>query len=477
LAGVARGIPRSAGTGGGHFANEHAEAVEYSAWLQWLADEQLTALGQQSWRRGVGVGLYQDLAVGVNPGGSEAWAWQGAFAGAAYVGAPPDEFNPVGQDWGLPPLVPHRLREAAYAPFIAMLRANMRHCGALRIDHVMGLARLFWVPVGRPATEGAYVNYPLADLLAIVALESQRNRCMVIGEDLGTVPDGFRPRLATAGVLSYRPFLFERSEDGNFKPPAEYPRQALVAVSTHDLPTLKGFWKGHDIDTRAALQLFPDEAQFDHMVVERAQDRARFLMALKHADLLPEGASVHPFSVPEITQPFVVAIHAFLARTPAQLLVVQPEDILGAVEQANLPGSRDDQHPNWRRRLPLDLEDWPEDGRFGAVGEQLINERGTAVVPPEEIGDAFAGNDHPARDLPHAVQSRLHLCPGRGAGVLSGGAGHQPLLCLALSAGATRQHARLRHRRPRRTQSGNRHHSGIRGLRRRPQGERPVAGH
>ncbi|MCP5229497.1 malto-oligosyltrehalose synthase [Accumulibacter sp.] len=367
------------------FASEHAEAIEYSAWLQWLADEQLTDLGQQSWRRGLGVGLYQDLAVGVNPGGSEAWAWQDAFASAAYVGAPPDEFNPVGQDWGLPPLVPHLLRDAAYAPFIAVLRANMRHCGALRIDHVMGLARLFWVPVGQPATQGAYVTYPLGDLLAIVALESQRNRCMVIGEDLGTVPDGFRPRLADAGVLSYRPFLFERSEDGNFKPPAEYPRQALVAVSTHDLPTLQGLWTGHDIDTRATLQLFPEEAQFEQMVVDRAQDRARFLMALKHADLLPEGASVHPFSVPEITQPFVVAIHAFLARTPAQLLVVQPEDILGVVEQANLPGSRDDQHPNWRRRLPLDLDDWADDGRFAAVGEVLINERGTAVVPPEEV--------------------------------------------------------------------------------------------
>ncbi|WP_313951569.1 malto-oligosyltrehalose synthase [Accumulibacter sp.] len=367
------------------FAAEHAEAIDYSAWLQWLAEEQLTALGQQSWRRGLGVGLYQDLAVGVNPGGSEAWAWQGAFAGDAYVGAPPDEFNPLGQDWGLPPLVPYRLREAAYAPFVTMLRANMRHAGALRIDHVMGLARLFWVPVGQPASEGAYVSYAFEDLLGIVALESQRNRCMVIGEDLGTVPDGFRPRLATAGLLSYRPFFFERSDDGNFKPPADYPRQALVAVSTHDLPTLQGFWKGHDIDTRAALQLFPDEAQFEQMVVDRAQDRARILMALKHAELLPEGASVHPFSLPEMTQPFIVATHAFLARTPAQLLMVQPEDILGVVEQANLPGSRDDQHPNWRRRLPLDLEDWPEDGRFAAVGQVLIDERGTAVVPPEEV--------------------------------------------------------------------------------------------
>ncbi|WP_300320501.1 malto-oligosyltrehalose synthase [Accumulibacter sp.] len=366
------------------FAAEHAEAVEYFAWLQWLADEQLTALGQQSWRRGLGIGLYQDLAVGVNPGGSEAWAWQDAFAKGAYVGAPPDEFNPVGQDWGLPPLVPHRLQEAAYAPLIAVLRANMRHCGALRIDHVMGLVRLFWVPVGLPASQGAYVGYPLEDLLGIVMLESQRNRCMVIGEDLGTVPEGFRPRLATAGILSYRPFLFERGPEGHFKPPAEYPRQALVAVSTHDLPTLQGFWKGHDLDTRARLQLFPSEDQYDQVVVERAQDRARFLMALKHEELLPEGATVHPFSVPEITPDLAVAIHAFLARTPAQLLVVQPEDILGVVEQANLPGSRDDQHPNWRQRLPLDLEDWPDDGRFAAVGEVLIEERGTAVVPPDE---------------------------------------------------------------------------------------------
>ena len=367
------------------FANENADLVAYYAWLQWLADEQLTALGQQSSRRGLGVGLYQDLAVGVNPGGSEAWAWQNAFARGAYVGAPPDEFNPAGQDWGLPPLVPQQLREAAYAPLIAVLRANMRHCGALRIDHVMGLLRLFWVPVGLPAAQGAYVSYPFEDLLGIVALESQRNRCMVIGEDLGTVPDGFRPRLATAGVLSYRPFLFERSDDGNFKPPASYPRQALVAVSTHDLPTLHGFWTGHDIDTRAALQLYPSPAQHEQAIVDRAQDRARFLMALKHEQLLPENLSLHPFLVPEITRPLSVGIHAFLARTPAQLLVVQPEDILGVIGQANLPGSSDDQHPNWRQRLPLDLEDWPDDGRFAGVGEVLINERGTAVAPPAEV--------------------------------------------------------------------------------------------
>ncbi len=366
------------------FAAEHHEDVAFFAWLQWLADEQLAAAGRQSWRRGLGVGLYQDLAVGVNPGGSEAWVFQDVFAAGAHAGAPPDDFNLLGQDWGLPPFVPHRLREAGYAPLIAVLRANMRHGGALRIDHVMGLARVFWVPAGLTAAHGAYVAYPLEEMLGIVALESQRNRCMVIGEDLGTVPEGFRPRLAMAGVLSYRPFLFERTAEGGFKPPSGYPRQALVTLSTHDLPTLRGFWRGHDLDTRSALQLFPSEDMRGRLVVERAQDRAYFLMALEREGLLPEGASIHPISVPDITPPFMAAIQTFLARTPAQVMVVQPDDILGVVEQANLPGSHDGQHPNWRRRLPLDIEDWRGDARFAAVGEALRSERGCAVAPREE---------------------------------------------------------------------------------------------
>ncbi|MCF8198767.1 MAG: malto-oligosyltrehalose synthase [Sulfuritalea sp.] len=367
------------------FAAEHASAVEFYAWLQWLADEQLAAAGLQSWRRGLGIGLYQDMALGLSPGGSEAWAWQNVFASNAYAGAPPDEFNLLGQDWGLPPLVPHRLREAAYVPFIAMLRASMRHCGALRFDHVMALARIYWVPAGVPATQGAYVAYPLEDLLGILALESQRNHCMVIGEDLGTVPDGFRSRLAAAGVLSYHPFLFERTEDGGFKSPADYPRQALTALSTHDLPTLRGFWKGSDLDIRNQLKLLPTEEQRGNLVMERSQDRARMMMALEREKLLPEGASIHPISMPDVTPAFMLAFHSFLARTRSQVLVVQPEDILGMIEQANLPGSRDDQHPNWRRRLPLDVEDWPSDPRFAGIGEAMRQERGSAVVPhPEE---------------------------------------------------------------------------------------------
>ena len=366
------------------FAKEHTVTVEFFVWMQWLADEQLAAIGQQSWRRGLGMGLYQDLAVGVSSGGSEAWVWQDVLASSAYAGAPPDEVNSLGQDWELPPFVPHHLREVAYMPFIDVLRANMRHCGALRIDHVMALARMFWVPAGVTTTQGTYVSNPMEDMLGIVALESQRNQCQVIGEDLGTVPENFRSRLAAAGILSYRPFLLERTEEGGFKSPVDYSHQDLVAVSTHDLPTLRGFWKGSDLDVRAALQLFPSEEHHSRLVVERVQDRVRFLIALEREALLPKGISIDPVSMPDITTPFVIAIHAYLARTKAQVMVVQPEDILGVVEQTNLPGSRDDQYPNWQQRLPLDLEDWRDDGRFAAVGEVLLRERGSAVASKDK---------------------------------------------------------------------------------------------
>src|SRR5690606_8634766 len=189
--------------------------------------------------------------------------------------------NLKGQNWGLPPLIPERLRAVAYRPFIATLRATMRHSGAVRIDHVMGLARLFWVPPGRDATEGAYMRYPFEDLLGVLALESQRNRCLVIGEDLGTVPDEVREGLARHCVLSYRLLYFERRDGGEFKAPNEYPREAIVSVSTHDLPTLTGWWEGRDIAQRTELNLFPDAAMRERQVVERAQDRARLLLALE----------------------------------------------------------------------------------------------------------------------------------------------------------------------------------------------------
>lgn len=360
------------------FVAAHPDAIAWHAWLQWLADEQLAAVAARARERGLAVGLYQDLAVGANPGGAETWNWQEVFAtgnGGAHAGAPPDPLNLMGQDWGLPPFVPERLRAAAYRPFIDILRANMKHAGALRIDHVMGLMRVFWVPAGMHATEGAYVHYPFEDMLGIVALESQRNRCLVIGEDLGTVPEGFRPRLADCGVLSYHPLIFERYPDGNFRLPADVAPQALVAVSTHDLPTLRGYWRGQDLEVCTALNLFPNEDLRQHLFAERGWDRGRLLWALERENLLPEGAGKDPAAMPDITPETVLAVHAYLARTPSQIMMVQPEDMLGVLEQPNLPGTLEHQHPNWQRRLPVPVEDWGAHPRFAALAAALRRER------------------------------------------------------------------------------------------------------
>ena len=362
------------------FAAERVDRVEFFVYLQWLADLQLGAAGRRAVELELGVGLYQDLALSVDRGGAEAWANRDLYALAASAGAPPDEFNLKGQEWGLPPIVADRLREAAYAPFIATLGANMRHSGALRIDHVMGLARLFWVPLGGKPQDGAYVHYPFADLLGILALESQRNRCLVIGEDLGTVPEELRRDLAAAGVLSYRLLYFERRDDGEFKPPAEFPAQALVAVSTHDLPTLAGWWEGRDLVLRTALRLFPSEAVRDAQIVARAQDRARLLAALQRGGLLPAGATSDPASMPQMTPELARALHLHVARSPAQVLVVQLEDIAGARDQANLPGTIHE-HPNWRRRPTLTLERLPDDHQFAELARALAVERGGRRPP------------------------------------------------------------------------------------------------
>lgn len=234
-----------------------AGRVDYFRYLQWQADLQLGAVGARSLELGLGVGLLGDLAVAMDRGGGEAWSSAACLAGAVSVGAPPDPFNPAGQDWSLPAFTPHRLRQARYEPFIALLRSAMRHNGALRIDRVAGLMRPFWIPQGCPPAEGAYVHHPLEDLLGILALESWRNSCLVVGEDLGTVPGEIRAALEREGVLSCRVLYFERDEDGSCRPPGAYPRQALACVTTHDLPTLAGFWSGQDILLRERLGRFP----------------------------------------------------------------------------------------------------------------------------------------------------------------------------------------------------------------------------
>ena len=370
----------AASTAVASFAAEHAEAVEFQVWLQWLADQQLGAAGHHSWQRGLGIGLCVGLAMGAHCAGAETWHRPWLYADGAHVGLPPDPGEFEDPTPAVTPMIPHRLRQAGYLPFIHLLQANMRHAGAVRIDRISALARQFWIPDGEDAAAGAYVDYPFDDLLGILALESQRNQCLVIG-DGAHAPSAVQTRLDETGVLASCPFLLTRDTAGGFRPPPEYPRDALVSITEPAQPTLRGFWLGSDVDTREALGLFRSAADLEARVIARAQDRARFLLALAREGLLPEGSAVHPVALPDLSAPFVTAVHAYLARTPSRILVVRPEDILGVAEPTYLPGSDDQHYPNWRRRLPLDLEDWRADERFSRLGELLRRELGSSVTP------------------------------------------------------------------------------------------------
>lgn len=325
------------------FALANAERVTFHAFLQWLAEEQLAAAAGAV----PGVGLYRDLAVGVNAEGASAWAHQGDIVRGISVGAPPDAFSPVGQDWGLPPPDPHRMRETAYAGFVALLRANMRHAAALRLDHVMGLMRLFWIPQGLGVAGGAYVSYPFDDLLAIVALESRRNRCLVIGEDLGTVPDDFRGRMAAERLLSYRVLYFERWASGLFKRPDAYPPLALVTPTTHDMPTIAGHWLGLDLALRTEIGIYADAEVAERENRGRAAEREALIAALGDQALLPE---LPPSSAKDALAALTAAVLRYAARTASRLLVVNLGDLLVETTQINLPGTVNE-HPNWRRRM------------------------------------------------------------------------------------------------------------------------------
>jgi 4-alpha-glucanotransferase len=368
------------------FAQVNAERVEFFQFLQWEADRQLGEASAAGSRGGLAIGLYRDLAVGVNPNGAEAWADQELVAPGAAIGAPPDPLSRAGQNWGLAPINPLALRRRGFAPIIAALRASMRHAGILRIDHVMGLQRLYWIPSGSPAPGGAYVDYPFEELLRLVALESQRQRCAVIGEDLGTVPEGFRETMRAANVLSYRIFAFERRHDGRFLSPEEYPPLAAASAATHDLATLKGFWLGRAIEWRRQLRLYPDAAAEANEAAERGRDRQFLLEALVSEDLLAAerraeflGADGEPVYTAELG----AAIHAYLGRSRARLMLVQVEDVAGESEQANLPGT-DDEHPNWRRRLACHVEDLiagPEMARIAAVVSAARREAAARADP------------------------------------------------------------------------------------------------
>lgn len=359
------------------FAAAHCAEVERHQYLEWEAERQLGEAARAGERAGLSLGLYRDLAVGVDPNGAEAWGDPSMMVTGATVGAPPDVLNMKGQDWGLTPVNPVKLRRQAYAPFVAALRANMRHAGVLRMDHAMALMHLYWVPRGASAAEGAYVTYPFEDLRRILALESRRQRCAVIGEDLGTVPSGFRETMHDAGVLSYRLLLFERGRGGHFLPPQDYPKLATASFSTHDLATLKGFWLARDLDWRRRLDLYPGPEIAAEEEQERRRDRRRLLEALSRAGMLAAGAALRllpsddaPVFEPELAE----AVHRFLGRSNARLALLQIEDALGEVEQANLPGTVDG-HPNWQRKLSLPLEQALREPLLRRLAAALAEER------------------------------------------------------------------------------------------------------
>jgi 4-alpha-glucanotransferase len=351
------------------FAAVNRHRLDFFAWLQWVADVQLGAAAATARERGMAVGLYRDLAVGAHRAGAEAWADATAVVSAALVGAPPDIYNPAGQNWGLPPFHPRALREEGYQSFIQLIRANMRHAGGLRIDHAMGLQHLYWVPQGEEPSAGAYVRYPMEDLIGILALESHRHGCLIVGEDLGTVPEGFRERMAEANILSYRVLFFEQEpETSAFLPPNAYPELALATVGSHDLPTLRGWWEGRDLDLKEQLGLFPAVGEASRQRQARERDRMQFLEVLRRERLLPDDGEP---DIPTLAR----AAHAFLARTPSVLAMAQIDDLTDEVEPVNVPATSDE-HPNWRRRLSMTLEELAARPSFIDIAEIFRAERG-----------------------------------------------------------------------------------------------------
>jgi 4-alpha-glucanotransferase len=350
------------------WARDHLEEVRLHQYGQWLAAVQLAQVCHQARVRGLPFTLYQDLALGATPGGFDTWAYPHLFARGAAMGAPPDAFNPQGQNWGLPPLIPERLRESGYQLFIDTLRANSPPGGRLRLDHVMSLFRLFWIPDGHPAGRGAYVRYPARELLALLALESVRRGTLIIGEDLGTVAPPIRRDLKKAGVFSYRVFYFERDPDRPPRAPEDYPREALAAVTTHDLPTLTGFCQGRDIEMKRNLNLYPQPQQAETDAAARQRDRRLVAETFYQRGLLPPFSLSPPETIQSCPEEFRGAVLEYLAQSRAALLEVRLEEIFGLPEQQNLPGTTTE-HPNWRRKIPLTLEEMraaPEPRRLAA---------------------------------------------------------------------------------------------------------------
>lgn len=270
-------------------ASRYQHRLQFLQYVEWHCQQQLHAVQSAAKRSGMAIGLYKDMAVEIDPGGADSWAFQDQLVATASIGTPPELFSPNGQRWNLFLFHPSRIHKDGYRLFADCYRWAMQACGLIRIDHAMGLFRLFWIPEGRIPAEGTYVRYPAEDLLGILALESQRERVMVIGEDLGTVTPSIRTRLMAGGLLSYRLLLFEQTARGQFAKPSRFPQAAAASVTTHDLPTLRGFWIGRDIELKAQLGLYRDPKWLSRDRVARAWDKQALLDALVKERLLPEG--------------------------------------------------------------------------------------------------------------------------------------------------------------------------------------------
>lgn len=340
------------------FKKAFADEIMFFEFLQFEADRQLQEVYKTVQKEGLKVGLYRDLPVGVGKDSAELWTDKYVFIDDAGAGAPPDAFFPFGQKWCVGAFNPFELKKRAYEPFLKILRANMAYAGALRIDHVMGLMRLFMIPDNKNG--GTYIHYNFEDMLDLLALESHLHKCTIVGESIGNVPEGFLDKLKAKGIYSISVVWAERWNDGNgdFKMPEAYPENAFVSVGTHDMPPLKMWWFGYDIELSRSLNLITDEEKYQQYKVREA-DRYKLLSALDFnqtwpADNLRKGNYIYGEGYPEGIEE---ALHAFLAKTSSKVVLLQPEDIFGVDKRQNFPGTDVDKYPNWRRRLPINVED------------------------------------------------------------------------------------------------------------------------
>lgn len=337
----------------------HKRILFYS-YLQWLIDRHIKELCEFASELNMSVGIYHDLAIGSIGGSFDTWLNQELFAFDIDIGAPPDDFNPDGQNWGFPPIIPERLRDNGYEFFIEIVRKNMRYFGAIRIDHALGMFRQFWIPKGMPASYGAYVKQPTEELLRIIALESVRNKTMVIAEDLGTVGENVGETLNRFRMLSYKLLYFQRNyPDPSFLSPDRYPELALCTITTHDLPTINGWWIGRDIELKERLNLYKDKNSVNRDIQIRERDKELLIIALKETSLLDPCFIKPTYMSPELRS----AIYEYLSKTPCKLLAVSLDDIVGSLDQQNMPGICDG-YPSWMQKMPYDIEEIMSDKNF-----------------------------------------------------------------------------------------------------------------